>query len=184
MADIETATSDQGSRTMPDFVKKGLIRVQGGMLYLKAPYRVLWMREEHSDWSIVTSIEFADYEKGFCVARAVIMDGDGRILATAHAEESRGKLPYIRKAETGAIARALALCGYGTVFGELSEEEFEGSPTADPMAQKTNGAAANGRGSLGPGEPGMLAGTNNAGPGPCASCKAPAGKKHATNCKA
>ena len=52
-------------REMPEFVKKGLIRVSGGQMYLKAPYRVLWMRSEHKDWSIVTSIEFADYEKGF-----------------------------------------------------------------------------------------------------------------------
>src|SRR5579859_1473218 len=81
---LETPPPDQGSRTMPDFVKRGLIRVQGGLLYLKAPYRVLWMREEHPDWSVVTSIEYADWEKGFAVVRAVIMDGDGRILATAH----------------------------------------------------------------------------------------------------
>lgn len=182
MADIETAMSDQGSRAMPDFVRKGLIRVQGGTLYLKAPYRVLWMREEHPDWSIVTSIEYADWEKGFAVIRAVIMDGEGRMLATAHAEESRGKLPFLRKAETGAIARALALCGYGTIFGEINEEEFEGGASADPMAAPTR--AANGRGSLGEGEPGMLAGTVNNSPQQCASCKAPAGKKHASNCRA
>jgi hypothetical protein len=179
MADMET--SDQGSRTMPDFVKKGLIKVQGGMLYLKAPYRVLWMREEHSDWSIVTSIEYADWDKGFAVVRAVIMDGEGRMLATAHAEESRGKLPFVRKAETAAIARALSLCGYGTIFGEINEEEFDGGTTADPMAASPRGA--NGRGNLGDGDPGMKAGTDNAGPGQCPSCHAPAGKKHTPNCK-
>jgi hypothetical protein len=177
--------SDQGCRTMPDFVKRGLIRVQGGLLYLKAPYRVLWMREEHPDWGIMTSIEFADYEKGFAVVRAVITDGEGRILATAHSEESRGKLPYIKKAETGAIARALALCGYGTQFGELDDDELADSPTADPMAQGRSGNGGSTRGAaLGPGEPGLLAGKSNAGPDPCVSCRAPAGKPHASGCRA
>ena len=171
---METPPPDQGSRTMPDFVKRGLIRVQGGLLYLKAPYRVLWMREEHPDWSIVTSIEYADYEKGFAVVRAVIMDGEGRILATAHSEESRGKLPYLRKAETGAIARALALCGYGTQFGELEDEEGADSPSGDPLngsARGMNGIAA-------------AVGASWNGPGACPSCRAPAGKKHASSCKA
>jgi len=172
MADIET--SDQGSRAMPDFVKKGLIRVAGGQMYLKAPYRVVWMREEHADWSVVTSIEYADWEKGFAVVRAVIMDGEGRILATAHAEESRGKLPFLRKAETGAISRALALCGYGTQFGEINEEEFDGGTATDPMA---------GRGGNGAAAAGGAAGSAWNGPGACPSCRAPVGKKHASGCK-
>ena len=175
--------SDQGSRPMPSFVKQGLIRVQGGLLYLKAPFRVLWMREEHPDWAILSEVVFADYEKGFAVVKATILDGTGNILAMAHSEESRGKLPYIKKAETGAIARALALCGYGTQFGELDDDELADGPTADPMAQGRSAAAPTGRGSLGQGEPGMMAGTINQGPGQCPSCKAPVDKKHASNCK-
>jgi hypothetical protein len=179
--------SDQGCRTMPDFVKRGLIRVQGGLLYLKAPYRVLWMREEHPDWAILSEVVFADYEKGFAVVKATILDGEGNILAMAHSEESRGKLPYVKKAETGAIARALALCGYGTQFGELDDDELADGPTADPMAQGRSGSGGGGstRGAaLGPGEPGLLAGSVNSGPDSCASCRAPAGKKHASNCRA
>ena len=61
--------SEKNYREMPDFVKKGLIQVQGGQLYLKASHRVLWMRSEHKDWSITTSIEYADWEKGFAVGR-------------------------------------------------------------------------------------------------------------------
>ena len=170
---LETPPPDQGSRTMPDFVKRGLIQVQGGLLYLKAPYRVLWMRSEHKDWSIVTSIEYADWDKGFAVVRAVIMDGEGRILATAHSEESRGKLPFLRKAETGAIARALALCGYGTQFGALDDEERTDSVPGEPMGG--SGRGANGSG-------GAVGAPWN-GPGACPSCRAPAGKKHASGCK-
>lgn len=185
MGNEEIQQSDQGSRTMPDFVKKGLIRVQGGMLYLKAPYRVLWMREEHPDWSIMTSIVYADWEKGFAVVQATIMDGTGRVMATAHAEEARSRLPFVRKAETGAIARALALCGYGTIFGEIDDEEFGEGPTPDPMAQGAPTRGASGAASTrGAGEPGLLAGSVNKGPGACASCRAPEGKPHASNCKA
>lgn len=170
---LETPQPDQGSRAMPEFVKRGLIRVQGGLLYLKAPYRVLWMREEHPDWSIVTSIVYADWEKGFAVVQATIMDAEGRVMATAHCEESRGKLPFLRKAETGAIARALALCGYGTQFGELDDEE-----SGDGASWDTGGGA--GRGTNGASGGGALWN----GPGACPSCRAPAGKKHASSCKA
>lgn len=169
---IETPTLDQGSRTMPDFVKRGLIRVQGGLLYLKAPYRVLWMREEHPSWQIVTEIVYADYVAGFAVVRAVIMDDDGRIIATAHSEESRGKLPYLKKAETGSIARALALAGYGTQFGEIGMEEEEmiaDFPVAQANAQQPTHSRR---------QPAV-----NAGPGNCGECRAPEGKPHASGCK-
>lgn len=134
---LSVVTSDQGSRVMPDFVKKGLIVVNGGESYLKAAYRVLWLREEHPDWSIVTSVVYADYEKGFVVMQATVMDASGRVLATAHSEESRGKLPYVKKAEMGAIARALGLCGYGTQFGEMDEDRDENSMADSPQIRNT-----------------------------------------------
>ncbi len=164
---------DTAYREMPEFVKRGLIRVNGGQMYLKAPYRVLWMRSDHKDWSILTSIEYADWEKGFAVVKATILDGEGRILATAHSEESRGKLPYLRKAETGAVARALALCGYGTQFGELDDDE-----RTDGLPGDSAGSAGRGPNAIGGG-----VGAQWNGPGACPSCRAPAGKKHASGCK-
>src|SRR6185437_15550578 len=85
---------------------------------------------------ITTSIVYADYVQGFVVVQAVVMDGEGRVLATAHSEESRGKLPYIKKAETGAIARALALCGYGTQFGEMDEDEAAPQPEGGAQTER------------------------------------------------
>lgn len=131
---LTVVSTDQGSRPMPEFVKRGLINVQGGQQYLKAAYRVLWMRDEHPDWSIVTSVIYADYDKGFCVMQATVLDGNGRVMATAHSEEPRGKLPYLKKAETGAIARALGLCGYGTIFGDMDEDSDENSMADSPRA--------------------------------------------------
>ena len=35
-------------------VKKALIKVQGGKEYLPVASRLVWFREEHPDWAIVT----------------------------------------------------------------------------------------------------------------------------------
>jgi hypothetical protein len=66
---------------------------------------------------------------------AIIKDASGRIIATARKRETENGFPdYIEKAETGAVGRALAMCGYGT----LQAPEFdEGERLADaPFAQE------------------------------------------------
>lgn len=126
-----------------------MVKLQGKD-YLLVAARVLWARQEHADWSIVTEptlIGDAIY------MRATIMDGDGRVLATAHKAVRRdgrgavGQYP-VEAAETGAIGRALGLCGYGTLAGDLGEDDAEiadapvqrPAPAAPPKA--TNGHAA------------------------------------------
>lgn len=118
----EETEADHGSRPMPPAIRKGLISVQGGNQYLKAPFRVMWMREEHPDWEIKTQVVEGGYEAGFVVVKATICNEQGRTLATSHKEEKAGKFPFLSKAETGAIARALALVGYGTQFGEIDDD--------------------------------------------------------------
>jgi len=156
---------NQGSREMPEFVRRGLVRVKSGNLYLRAAYRVLWMREEHPDWAIVTSVEHADYQAGYIVFKAVILDAEGRVLSTAHAEERRERVPMVEAAETAAISRALGLCGYGTEFGEFDEGDL---PT-------------NGDGAAPP--PATGAGPINTGKEQCPSCFALPGKAHLKTCK-
>ena len=57
--------------------------------------------------------------------KAIIKDEQGRVIATARKRESEASFgDYIEKAETGAIGRALAMCGYGTLQApEFDEEE-------------------------------------------------------------
>lgn len=93
-----------------------------GKSYLQVAHRLVWFREEKPDWSIETEIVEGP---GSCTAKATIRNSESRVVATAHKhEDKQGFADYREKAETGAIGRALALCGYGTQFApELEEGE-------------------------------------------------------------
>ena len=91
--------------------------------YLPVAARIAWFRKDHADWTIITR-EIKSAPKAV-VMKAVIKDATGRVIATARKKETEeGFSDYIEKAETGAVGRALALCGYGTLAApELDEEE-------------------------------------------------------------
>ena len=94
-----------------------------GKQYLPVAPRIAWFREEHPDWTIMTyavpELSGADY----CTFAAEIHDATGRLIAKAHkTEHEKHFADYREKAETGAIGRALALCGYGTLFAQELEE--------------------------------------------------------------
>jgi hypothetical protein len=107
-----------------------------GKDYIQVAWRIVWMREEHPDWSIETEFVYQDAQSA--LAKATIKDAAGRILATSHKEESLKDFPagYREKAETGSIGRALALCGYGTQFApDLDEgERIVDSPQERPVS--------------------------------------------------
>ena len=91
--------------------------------YLPVAARIAWFRREHPDWSIITkTVQLANKA---VVMKAIIRDANGRIIATARKKETEvGFGDYIEKAETGAVGRALAMCGYGTLQApEFDEEE-------------------------------------------------------------
>lgn len=180
MSNETTHENDLGARPMPEFVKRGLVRVKSGNLYLKAPYRVIWFRSENPTWSIVTTVEYADYERGFVVMKAAIYDGEGRTMATAHAEEQRGgPVSFLRKAETNAIARALGLCGYGTEFGEFEEEDVpETGQTGTAYARAEPSRAETGTGRAAGGKVKVI---NQSGV-QCPKCHAPDGAAHTATC--
>ncbi len=88
--------------------------------YLPVAWRVVWFREDHPDWSIVTNIE--KLAEGAVIFKAQIYNGSG-LVATAHKTGRKADFAdYIEKAEAGAIGRALAYCGYGTQFAPETEE--------------------------------------------------------------
>jgi len=103
--------------------------------YLPVAARIAWFRKDHPDWSIITkTIQLANKA---VVMKALIKDANGRIIATARKKETEIGFPdYIEKAETGAVGRALAMCGYGT----LQAPEFdEGERIADAPVEKAKG---------------------------------------------
>jgi hypothetical protein len=104
--------------------------------YLPVAARIAWFRKDHPYWSIVTEVEqLADKA---VLMKATIKDMLGSIIATARKKETEAGFPdYIEKAETGAIGRALAMCGYGT----LQAPEFdEGERIADAPVEKAENA--------------------------------------------
>ena len=101
--------------------------------YLPVAPRIAWFRKEHPDWGIITrAVRIADKA---VIMKATIKDGDGRVIAMARKKETEsGFADYIEKAETGAVGRALAMCGYGT----LQAPEFdEGNRLADAPLTKS-----------------------------------------------
>lgn len=116
-----------------------------GKEYLQVMHRVYWFRTEKPTGTINTSL----VEKGgqgkdaYAIFRAEV-SVDGTIIASGTKMETAGGFPdYIEKAESGAIGRALALCGYGTQF--CSDEFDEGDRLADspaPVLEKTTESVA------------------------------------------
>jgi hypothetical protein len=102
--------------------------------YLPVAARIAWFRREHPLWSIITEIEQLGNKA--VVMKATIKDMLGTVIATARKKETEIGFPdYIEKAETGAIGRALAMCGYGTLQApEFDEQER----LADAPVEKKN----------------------------------------------
>ena len=120
-----------------------------GKAYLPARRRIQWMRglpEPHPDWTIDTEVvEHAigklvkpgpvgvgKVEGGYAVVRANIFDEEGRLIATGlKSEYSENFTDYLEKAETGSIARALAVAGYGTESALDLDEGIDAGRIAD-----------------------------------------------------
>lgn len=93
-----------------------------GKQYLPVNARVAWFRDVHgTSWTIQTEQIPYDESGAFCM-KATITDDNGCVVATAHKVEHKSHFPdALEKAETGAVGRALALCGFGTLFAQELE---------------------------------------------------------------
>lgn len=115
-----------------------------GKAYLPARRRIQWMRgipEAHPGWTIDTKLTHFDrgtlkkagvVEGGFAMFRAELYDEDGRLISTGtKTEYSENFADYVEKAETGAIARCLAVAGYGTESALDIDEGIDKDRIAD-----------------------------------------------------
>lgn len=156
-------------RRMPSELRRHLVKLQGGRFYLPAAYRLVWFRDECPDWGITTQLVEGGHGAGFATVQATIFSPDGRIVASGMKTETRQDFPagWVEKAETGAIARALAVAGFGTQFAP--ELEDDGSRPADSPRKLAIRDAAH-------------SGPVWEGPGQCPRCHAPEGKRHGKPC--
>jgi hypothetical protein len=99
-----------------------------GKEYLQVAQRIQWMREEHQNWTIRSRIVKTDDKE--TIFEAEILDENGKLIANAHKSETKADFKdHLEKAQTSAIGRALALCGYGTQF--CADDLDEGTRLAD-----------------------------------------------------
>jgi hypothetical protein len=111
--------------------------------------RLVKFWEQHPDGRILTGIHYYDDTRILVRAEIFFNREDDRPVATGYAEELRGASPVNRtshaeNAETSAIGRGLANCGYAAKGSRPSREEMEkvqrmGSapaPAPTPQAQR------------------------------------------------
>jgi hypothetical protein len=137
----DTSEPRNGSqrRSQPFNPKKHLMKVRGGQDYLEVKWRLVWFREDHPDWGIETKPIMIDAEKGLAIFQAQVFDSEGRLRASGTKMESVQHFgDYLEKSETGAIGRALAVCGYGTQFApELEEgDRIVDAPVSPSIGQR------------------------------------------------
>lgn len=104
-----------------------------GRDYLPVAPRIVAFREANPSWSIMTEpAEIRD----LLYCKAIVLDDVGRVVATAHKVVTSFAGGAFEKAETGAIGRALSLCGYGTL---AAQDMDEGDDIADAPVAKPSG---------------------------------------------
>ncbi len=102
----------------------GVVKIHGRE-YKTVALRVAEFNEQYPEWSILTELISADDEA--VVMKALVLDQDQRIRGTGYAEEKRAaskinKTSAMENAETSAIGRSLAACGFaGTEFASADE---------------------------------------------------------------
>jgi hypothetical protein len=194
MENRETPEIDSGKRRMPDNLRKYLLKVQGGKFYLPAAYRIVWFRDECPDWGVETILLEGGTEAGFATVQAKIYNAEGRLIASGIKTETRQDFPagWVEKAETGSIARALAVAGFGTQFTpELDDDGTRPADSPQPFGGvRPRVAFEGGRDvttSLREERPTPRAASEPLsetweGPGQCPKCHAPEGKRHGRQC--
>lgn len=111
---------------MPDKFKpdEHLEKIKGKD-YLNAQWRLVWFRDAEPDGQITTQV--LEHVAGeYALVKATVARSGGGV-GTGHKMVTAKQFPeYLAKAETQAIARALAAAGFGTQFAvELADEDVD-----------------------------------------------------------
>lgn len=110
-----------------------------GKMYLPVNARIQSFREECSifeGWGITTQQIAGSLKEQFATFRAEIIDPNGKVVSVGtKTEDIKGFPDFAEKAETGAIGRALASAGFGTLFA-LEFDEGTSRIADAPVAAK------------------------------------------------
>lgn len=124
-------------------IEDHLVKMRGGKLYAPVYVRIALFREDHpvaDGWGI--NAEVVNTDDASCLARAEIVDPQGRVVSTGHKREHKAHFPdFEEKALTGAVGRALLMAGYGTQYAldELDEgERIVDAPIPAPSGIKVS----------------------------------------------
>lgn len=96
-------------------------------MFLPVPARLLWLRADHPNASVLTEALKLDDRNAIFKATITLPGG---AVAVGHGSEAAGDFgDFIEKAESKAIGRALAALGYGIEFAEMQEDSAPASAT-------------------------------------------------------
>lgn len=108
-----------------------------GKPYLPVAGRIAIIRNEQKPYSIKTTPLQIEMGEGFAVFQAEVWL-DGVLLGMGTKQESKRDFPdFVEKAETGAIGRALAIAGFGTIYALQDFDEGERLADAPVTVNRT-----------------------------------------------
>ena len=99
-----------------------------GKDYVMVNERIKEFREKYAGWSLIS--EIINLTEDTCVIKATVLDPNGQVLATGHAQEDRSssminKTSFVENCETSAWGRALGNLGIGIDESVASAEEVD-----------------------------------------------------------
>lgn len=114
-----------------------------GKDYLQVAHRLQWLNEVEKSFYINTEVVKAEKDESIVRAVVTIYGDNGQVVRSVSAtkrEDSKGFADHLEKAETGAVGRCLALCGFGTQFAVADLDE--GDRIVDSPVTNVRAAAA------------------------------------------
>lgn len=103
-----------------------------GKDYMEVKDRVEIFLKEYPNWSIQTQVESIDFDKGYCLIKANILDENCRIRSTGYGMEERADKTsmvnlnaFVENCETSAVGRALGFLGIGINTAICSADEMK-----------------------------------------------------------
>ena len=105
------------------------LRKVNGSDYLEVKWRLLWLRTEHPEATIVT--ELINHDSQMALFRATVSIPGGGSATGWGSEQFSDFRDYIEKAETKALGRALSALGFGTQFCSDFDFTATGTKTVD-----------------------------------------------------